>query len=167
MSQAAIGCGVPFLSTFLNQYLAHLPPFRWFDLTNMVIARSDPARERRHLAQSSSVSVIVPARNKAGNIEDIMRRVPELGDGTELVFVEGHSTDNTAEAIKNMMAHYPHRKCQFYEQSGKGKGDAVRLGFEAAQGVILMITVFVKDSKGSCSPGSGIGPCLQWLCWKE
>lgn len=130
---------VPFISTFLNQYLAHLPPFRWFDLTNMVIARCDPARERWHLAQSASVSVIVPARNEAGNIEDIMRRVPELGDGTELVFVEGHSTDNTAETIKKMMARYPHRKCQFYEQSGKGKGDAVRLGFEAAQGDILMI----------------------------
>jgi SAM-dependent methyltransferase len=130
---------VPFLSTFFNRYLAHLPPFRWFDLTNVVIARSDPARERRHLTQTSSVSVIVPARNEAGNIERIMQRVPELGDGTELIFVEGHSTDNTAETIQNMLPRFPDRKCKFFQQTGRGKGDAVRLGFEAAEGDILMI----------------------------
>ena len=72
----------------------------------MVIARADAGRERRHLTQTFSVSVIVPARNEAGNIENIMQRVPELGDGTELVFVEGHSTDRTAETIQNMQARF-------------------------------------------------------------
>ena len=130
---------IPILANFFNQYLAHLPPFRWFDLTNMVIARPDTDRERRHLAQKFSVSVIVPARNEAGNIENIIRHVPELGDGTELIFVEGHSTDNTAETIQEMLRRIPDRKGKFFQQTGRGKGDAVRLGFNAAQGDILMI----------------------------
>jgi glycosyltransferase involved in cell wall biosynthesis len=41
------------------------------------------------------VSVIVPARNESGNVEAIFERTPEMGRATELVFVEGHSTDDT------------------------------------------------------------------------
>ena len=130
---------IPFISSFFNRYLAHIVPFHWLVLTNIVIARPDPARDKYPQNKTPSVSVIVPARNEAGNIEQIMQRVPELGGGTEVVFVEGHSTDNTTETIEEMMTHFPDRKCQFFQQTGKGKGDAVRLGFEAAKGDILMI----------------------------
>ena len=130
---------IPFLSEFSNRYLAHFPFFRWLVLTNIVIARPDPARDKPDLNEKPSVSVIIPARNEAGNIENIMRRVPELGSQTELIFIEGHSNDNTAETIKKMMEHFSDRKCKLLQQTGTGKGDAVRLGFEAAEGDILMI----------------------------
>jgi glycosyltransferase involved in cell wall biosynthesis len=83
--------------------------------------------------------VIVPARNEAGNIEDIFARTPEMGRGTELVFVEGHSTDDTYARIEREIARRPGRKCQLLRQAGKGKGDAVRLGFAHAKGDVLMI----------------------------
>jgi glycosyltransferase involved in cell wall biosynthesis len=85
------------------------------------------------------VSVIVPARNEAGNIENIITRVPEIGGGTEIVFVEGNSTDATYEAIEEAISRHPERRCQLWKQAGKGKGDAVRLGFAKATGDILMI----------------------------
>ncbi len=85
------------------------------------------------------VSVIVPARNEAGNIDQIFERVPEMGRGTELVFVEGHSTDNTYEAIERAMNSDSERKAKLIKQSGSGKGDAVRLGFAQAKGEVLMI----------------------------
>jgi len=85
------------------------------------------------------VSVIVPARNEAGNIEDIFTHAPEMGHGTELVFVEGDSTDDTYEAIERAIAKYPKRRSKLLKQTGKGKGDAVRLGFANASGEILMI----------------------------
>jgi glycosyltransferase involved in cell wall biosynthesis len=83
--------------------------------------------------------VIVPARNEAGNIPDIFTRVPDMGQGTELVFVEGHSRDNTYAAIRAAMAQHPERCCQLLRQGGVGKGDAVRLGFAQARGEMLMI----------------------------
>jgi len=86
-----------------------------------------------------SVSVIVPARNESGNIENILKRVPELGKQTEIIFVEGGSRDNTYETILEMVPRFPNRKCQVFRQSGKGKGDAVRLGFREARGDILII----------------------------
>lgn len=128
-----------FLSSLLNRYLVHLLPFRWLALTNIVIARPDPARDKDHLKKTPGVSIIVPARNEAGNIETIINRVPELGCRTELIFVEGHSTDNTYETIQQVKAHYPEKFCKLYQQKGRGKGDAVRLGFGEAQGDILMI----------------------------
>ncbi|CAB1059581.1 Glycosyltransferase [Olavius sp. associated proteobacterium Delta 1] len=130
---------VPFLSRLFNCHLVHLPPFRWFALTNIVIARSDPARDKDHLRKTPAVSIIIPARNEAGNIETIIKRVPELGSRTELIFVEGHSTDNTYETIQHVIERYPGTKCKLFQQKGKGKGDAVRLGFGEAKGDILMI----------------------------
>jgi glycosyltransferase involved in cell wall biosynthesis len=83
--------------------------------------------------------VIVPARNEAGNIPQILKRIPEMGSGTEIIFVEGHSRDHTYEAVEHNIAIYSKKCCQLYRQSGTGKGDAVRLGFDKAHGDILMI----------------------------
>jgi glycosyltransferase involved in cell wall biosynthesis len=83
--------------------------------------------------------VIIPARNEAGNIRDIFARTPTMGQGTELVFVEGHSRDDTYGAIEAAIAAHPERPCQSLRQAGVGKGDAVRLGFSRARGDVLMI----------------------------
>jgi len=98
-----------------------------------------PSPEPAAAKAPPSVSVIVAARNEAGNIADILRRVPPLGSRTQLVFVEGHSTDNTYETIEAQIKQHPEKDIQLYRQTGKGKGDAVRLGFDKADGDILMI----------------------------
>jgi hypothetical protein len=128
---------VPLLTRVSNRYLVKLWPFNLLALTNIMVVRPRP----QPLVQSHLpiVSVIVPARNEAGNIEQIFKRVPEMGGGTELIFVEGHSTDDTYASIESARQAYPQRRCQLFRQSGKGKGDAVRLGFSQASGEILMI----------------------------
>jgi len=128
---------VPLLAGFANRFLVKLWPFRFLALTNFVIARPQPRGD--YCARTPSVSVIVPARNEAGNIPDIVSRTPEMGDGTELVFVEGHSRDNTYAVIEATIAANPGRRCQLLRQTGVGKGDAVRMGFGHANGGILMI----------------------------
>lgn len=127
----------PALSALLNRYAVRLWPFRWFALTNFLIAR--PLSNDKASTHLPLVSVIVPARNEAGNIPRIFARTPEMGRGTELVFVEGHSRDGTYETIEKVMAENPQRLCQLHRQTGVGKGDAVRLGFSEATGDVLMI----------------------------
>jgi glycosyltransferase involved in cell wall biosynthesis len=83
--------------------------------------------------------VIVPARNEAGNIPEVFTRLPEMGRGTEIVFVEGHSKDGTFAAIQREIAAHPGRRCLALQQTGVGKGDAVRLGYANAAGDVLMI----------------------------
>ncbi|HEY4980037.1 MAG TPA: glycosyltransferase family 2 protein, partial [Candidatus Acidoferrum sp.] len=85
------------------------------------------------------VSVVVAARNEAGNIPAIFDRVPYMGSGTELIFVEGNSSDNTFEAIQSEIARRPDVDARLFKQPGKGKGDAVRTGFQHATGELLMI----------------------------
>jgi glycosyltransferase involved in cell wall biosynthesis len=86
----------------------------------------------------SGVSVIVPCRNEAGSIDSIVALTPEMGLGTEIVFVEGHSTDDTRERIADVVARAD-RDMKLLVQTGKGKGNAVREGFAAAKHDILMI----------------------------
>jgi len=129
---------IPILKAFFNRYLVNLVPFKWLALTNIVIARPEPLQAECS-ENSPKTSVVVAARNEAGHIDSIFQRLPQLKGGTELIFVEGHSSDNTYETILETTARYPDVECHLYRQSGKGKGDAVRLGFEKASGEILMI----------------------------
>jgi SAM-dependent methyltransferase len=125
----------PGLNTLFNRYLAKLWPFSLFAITNFLVARL----KQQPKPEGQTVSVIVPARNEAGNIPQIFERVPEMGAGTELIFVEGHSTDATFEKIQEEMRSHPRGRVKLLQQTGKGKGDAVRLGFAHASGDVLMI----------------------------
>ena len=123
----------PIVSKIFNKYVVRLWPFFYLALTNFIIARKRQVPSEKE----SLVSVIIPARNEAGNIEEMIRRTPEMGRGTELVFVEGNSRDHTYEAIEKAIAHHPEKKSHCFKQKGKGKGDAVRLGFRMHRGISL------------------------------
>lgn len=129
---------VPLLSAFCNRVLARLPLLNRLCFWNYVIVRPRPDY---HQAVERSVSVIVPARNERGNIESIIKRLPVMGSRTELIFIEGGSTDGTLEEIKRAAAEHNHSglTVRYDIQTGKGKGDAVRKGFALATGDILMI----------------------------
>jgi ubiquinone/menaquinone biosynthesis C-methylase UbiE len=123
------------LGGFANRFLVRFWPFYGFALSNVVVARPLPER----IKEEPSVSVIIPARNESGNIKAIFERTPKMGRGTELIFVEGHSKDDTYEAIEREMALHPATPSMLLRQTGIGKADAVRLGFSKASGDILMI----------------------------
>jgi glycosyltransferase involved in cell wall biosynthesis len=102
----------------------------------MIVARPNaPVRTSR----PPSVSVVVPARNETGNIERIFSTLPAIENDSEIIFVEGNSTDNTYLAVEEAIKRHPSVPCRLFKQTGRGKGDAVRLGFAQAKGDILMI----------------------------
>ncbi len=129
---------IPWLSPLFNQFLGRLWPFTHMNICNFMSFRmsekSVPARTRK-----PDVSVIIPVRNEAGNIPELFTRIPHMGRETELVFVEGHSTDDSLAILQQQIASHPGWKCQLLQQGGDGKADAVRSGFENARGEILMI----------------------------
>ena len=128
---------IPILTALANRFLVKLWPFKMLALTNFIVARL--GSQPKPMAKEPSVSVIVPARNEGENIPHIVAHTPQMGAGTELVFVEGHSKDNTYAAIEQTIAAHPEMDCKLFRQTGEGKGDAVRLGFAQAKGDILMI----------------------------
>ncbi len=129
--------GTPVIAGVFNEVLVRLPFMRALSLTTFFVAR-----KRAHDAvppAAPTVSVIVPVRNEAGNIRAVFERTPAMGSGVELIFVEGHSRDDSWEVIAREMAAHPEWKCRAFKQTGTGKGNAVRLGFAEARGEILMI----------------------------
>ena len=132
---------VPGASAGLNKYLVRVPGMQHLSLYRIYVLRvrsrwaGTPAPARR-----ASVTVVVPARNEAGNIAAAVARTPVMGKSTELIFVEGHSKDGTWEAIQSALRSYDGPlKLRAFQQTGRGKGDAVRLGFAHATGDLLMI----------------------------
>ena len=128
---------LPVVEPLFNRVLVRFWPFTGMALTNIIVARPHPGAEIDR--GKISVSVIVPARNEAGNIPEIFARTPRMGSQMELVFVEGHSQDGTYQAILDNIALHPDVPAVLVKQPGVGKGDAVRTGFGIAKGDILMI----------------------------
>jgi SAM-dependent methyltransferase len=137
-SQIVFPVGIPLLSDLVNRYLGHLPVFEWLSLMYGIIARPASTVYSRRPSRPST-SIVVPCRNEAGHIRPLVERLPDLGPNAEVIFVEGHSKDDTEAVIRQVIAENPERPFRFLKQPGKGKGDAVRAGFAQARGEVLVI----------------------------
>ena len=125
------------IGTLLNHVLSSVPVVRWLGLVYLAVLR--PVVPEASKARPS-LSCVVPARNERGNIENCIRRLPDLGCDLEIIFIEGHSTDGTWEEILRIKEAYGSRcTIKAFQQTGKGKSDAVRLGFSHAEGDLLTI----------------------------
>ncbi|HEB50132.1 MAG TPA: glycosyltransferase [Desulfobulbus sp.] len=127
---------IPLLSAFCNRFLANMPIFWKLSLNEVLVAK--PVAVRRDPGEVSC-SIVIPCRNEEGNIENAIRRTPDMGRATEIIFVEGHSSDGTLAECYRVQEAYPDRDITVLVQDGKGKGDAVRKGFAAARHDVLMI----------------------------
>lgn len=126
---------IPLLSGFINRYIASIPGLRKLCLCRYIVARSLKQSHKNKL----STTILIPCKNEKGNIEPAVKRIPDFGRHQEIIFVDGHSTDNTQEEIHKVIKAYPDKDIKFMVQDGQGKGDAVRKGFASAKGDILMI----------------------------
>ena len=123
------------LGPLLNRYIATLPLVRRLCLRNYMVLRST----RAAAPAVPSATIVIPCRNERGNIEAAVRRVPRFAPDQEIIFVEGHSTDGAFDEIRRIIACHPDLDIKATIQDGKGKGDAVRKGFDLARGDVLMI----------------------------
>ena len=124
----------PVLNLLINGLLANLPGINRINLIQIITARP-----RQRPKCDYSVSIVIPARNEAGNIENAIKRTPKFGKQQEFIFIEGNSDDNTWEEMQRVKTTYPEIDIKLMKQSGKGKGNAVREAFAKAKGDILMI----------------------------
>ena len=92
----------------------------------------------RGVAIMPSVSVVIPAKNEARNLEHVFATIPEWVD--EVVLVDGHSIDDTVAVALKL-----NPDVRIVHQEGRGKGDALQIGFEAAKGEIIVM----MDADGS------------------
>ena len=146
---------VPVVADWANRHLSGRSAFSYVDLVNVIVARPMP----RKRTESLSVTVLIPCRNEIQNIEPAVERMPELGSHTEILFVDGHSTDGTKEKIEEVIERERGRRdiklllqvpdADYARPKDDpdtptvmlklGKGDAVRKGFDVASGDVLMI----------------------------
>jgi len=108
--------------------------------TKTAITQEVVARKRERNAQPLTCSVVVPCRNEADNILQLVQRLPLLGTQTELIFVDGASTDGTVDRIEDVMRNSPQRDIRLLRQvHGGGKAAASFQGLAAAHGDVVII----------------------------
>lgn len=125
---------IPLFNLIVNKFLANLPGINSLDLIQFITARpiySEP--------KEFSVTIVVPARNEKGNMENAIKRTPKFGSHQEFIFIEGNSSDGTYEEMLRVQHAYPEVDMKVMKQTGKGKGNAVREAFDVATCDILMI----------------------------
>ena len=124
------------IGDLLNRIFSCIPLLKWLSFSYIVTLQPVLPHNDSH----PSLSIVIPARNEKGNIENALRRLPELPCAVEVIFVEGNSTDNTWQEIQRVVSAYSDQfNLVALQQTGKGKGDAVRLGFSKASGDLLTI----------------------------
>ncbi len=139
---------IPLVTPLVNM-LSYAPVIERLTLLSTLVALPRQAAEE---TAQHSVSVIIPTRNEVQNIAALVERTPRMGSHTEIIFVDGNSTDGTVEAIQHQIKAHPQKDIKFMPQVPAmesdtppnlmlklGKGDAVRKGFEKASGDIVMI----------------------------
>ncbi len=89
-----------------------------------------------------AVTLVIPTLNEARNLPHVLRSIPPIV--TELIVVDGGSTDDTAEIARDLR---PDALVVVDRRPGKGR--AMRTGFEHATGDIIV----VLDADGSMDPG--------------
>jgi SAM-dependent methyltransferase len=130
--------GPAWLTRPVNNLMSAIPLVNRLGIISHVTARPRRADATPRIVDPTC-TVVIPARNERGNIRDAVERMPPLGSHTEVIFVEGHSSDGTFEEIEAVIAEHPELDMKVTRQDGTGKGDAVRKGFELATGDVLMI----------------------------
>ncbi len=125
------------LGNWINRVLPSVPLLNWMSFAQLFVLR--PVIPEL-TSQRPSLSIVIPARNEKGNIENALKRMPDLGTSLEIIFVEGHSSDGTWEEIERVRVAYQDRfKIKTLQQTGKGKANAVHVGFAVATGDLLTI----------------------------
>jgi hypothetical protein len=127
---------VPGISWLLNRVIAKVPLLDRLCFVEVLVARPIPAPID---PSTVGVSVIVPCRNERGNIADAVRRIPEMGAGTEIIFCDDKSDDGTAEEVERMIREHPERDIKLVAGPGICKAENVWTGFRAARRDVLMI----------------------------
>lgn len=127
---------LPGLNAIFNSFLGRLRGFRKLGFISYVVARPIVTMET---PERYTASVVVPCKNEEGNIEGLVNRIPEMGAGTEIVFVDDKSTDRTAELVREAIDAHPEMNIKLVSGPGQGKGAACRAGFAAATGDVFMI----------------------------
>jgi Glycosyltransferases involved in cell wall biogenesis len=126
------------LGPLLNSLGAVIPCFDFLKLNQFIVARPVVTPEPV-TAPAQSLSIVLTVRDERGNIEPIVRSLPQVCVDQEIIFVEGHSRDGTREEIERVMALYPDKNIRLLVQPGKGQGDAIRVGFAASRGDIIIL----------------------------
>jgi glycosyltransferase involved in cell wall biosynthesis len=121
--------------------------FDFFKLNQYIVARpkTQGCTDKNN---ARSMSLVLTVRDERGNIEPIVTSLPTICANQEILFVEGHSSDGTREEIERVMTLYPEKNIRVLTQPGKGQGDAIRVGFKAALGDVIIL----YEGDGTSSP---------------
>jgi hypothetical protein len=123
---------IPLLAPLLNTLLPEIPVARYTSSTQYIAARLRVPRGPLHC------SVVIPCHNEEHNIAECVQRVPALGSSTEIIVVDDGSTDDTRRQVEQLIR-TDQRVRLIANEANHGKANAVRAGFEAARGDVLMI----------------------------
>ena len=129
-----------FVGPFINWFGSIFPFFDFLKLDQFIVARPVKKIDAVQSDYSApSLTICLTVRDEGKNIASLVSSLPTICADQEVLFIEGHSIDDTVEQIKRAQAVFPQKNIRLIHQQGIGQGDAIRQGFHEAKGEIIIL----------------------------
>jgi len=122
------------LGTFINKFLELLFFYLNLGIKTYSLFRFVNIKEKKY-----SKSIIVPAKNEEGNLEELINRIPDFEGEYEIIIICGDSSDNTLGVAKKIKVKNSEKNIEVLKQDGKGKSSAVFQGISASNNELIAI----------------------------
>ena len=130
----------------LDNYLTTEPVCQFIERFYITLVKEEKEEKEEQVGYLyPRISVVIPALNEAQNLRHVLPLIPWFVH--EIILVDGYSTDDTVAVVEQLRPTMP-SAIHIIEQRGKGKGDALRVGFAASTGDIIVML----DADGSADP---------------
>tara|TARA_B110001452_G_C15206739_1_gene418633 strand:- start:843 stop:1619 length:777 start_codon:yes stop_codon:yes gene_type:complete len=93
-------------------------------------------------------SICLTVKDEKENIENIVKKIPQISTKQEIIFIEGGSTDGTYEEIERIIPIYPGKNIKVMKQKGFGQKGAIKTGFDNS----LYEAIILFEGDDTCDP---------------
>ena len=135
-----------FLFRFINVILSFIPFLPIIALEEFTFFKREVEQDVD--LQNYGASICLTVKDEKDNIENIIKKIPQISTNQEIIFIEGGSSDGTYEEVERLIPIYPDKNIKIMKQKGFGQKGAIKTGFDNS----LYKAIILFEGDDTCDP---------------
>ena len=135
-----------FVFRFINIILSFIPFLPVMALEEFTFFKREVVQNPD--LKNYGASICLTVKDEKENIENIVKKIPQISTQQEIIFIEGGSTDGTYEEVERIISIYPDKNIKVMKQKGFGQKGAIKTGFDNS----LYKAIILFEGDDTCDP---------------